>query len=214
MIGRPRSFLGWHDITLRTNNAFRTPETGEVTGQNDWEFRELLRLYKRLAPRNALEIGVYRGGSFREFLRHSTPGARVLGVDLTAPLPEDLPAFTQGWEIPQGVEYHLIRGNSGDRRTLSAVKSWLSGSKLDFLFLDGGHEYEEVLTDFEFYGPLVRSGGLIAIHDIEDHAGVRAFWRDLVRRGYVTQELSHMTGGIPEDSISGTGLIYQGASLV
>lgn len=40
---------------------------------------------------------------------------------------------------------------------------------MDFLFIDGDHAYEGVKADFEMYSPLVRKGGLVALHDICVH---------------------------------------------
>jgi hypothetical protein len=58
--------------------------------------------------------------------------------------------------------------------------------EVDFLFIDGDHSYEGVKKDFEMYSPLVKSGGLIAFHDIVDTDlirsaghGVHIFWRQL-----------------------------------
>jgi hypothetical protein len=55
---------------------------------------------------------------------------------------------------------------------------------LDYLFIDGDHRYEGVKRDLEMYGPLVRKGGLIALHDIVDGpthlvGGVPQFWREI-----------------------------------
>ena len=36
---------------------------------------------------------------------------------------------------------------------------------LDFLFIDGDHNYENVLLDFEDWTPLLKQGGILAIHD-------------------------------------------------
>ncbi len=36
---------------------------------------------------------------------------------------------------------------------------------IDFLFIDGDHRYEEVLRDFTDWTPLIKTGGLLAIHD-------------------------------------------------
>ena len=38
-------------------------------------------------------------------------------------------------------------------------------SILDFLSIDGDHTYAAVLQDFEDWAPLLKSGGIIAIHD-------------------------------------------------
>jgi predicted O-methyltransferase YrrM len=49
---------------------------------------------------------------------------------------------------------------------LDVIKNILDDRKVDFLFIDGDHTYEGVTRDFEMYSPLVKRGGIIAIHDI------------------------------------------------
>jgi predicted O-methyltransferase YrrM len=39
---------------------------------------------------------------------------------------------------------------------------------IDFLFLDGDHTEKGVFKDWEFYSPLVKKGGLVALHDSID----------------------------------------------
>jgi len=41
---------------------------------------------------------------------------------------------------------------------------------VDLLYVDGDHSYAGVKADVEMYGPLVRPGGLIALHDIHGSA--------------------------------------------
>ena len=69
----------------------------------------------------------------------------------------------------------------------------LGGHSVDFLFVDGDHEYEGVRKDCNLYGPLVRPGGLIAFHDIvpgdeELVGGVPRFWEEF-KRSHETIEL-------------------------
>ncbi len=59
-----------------------------------------------------------------------------------------------------------MRGDSHSPQTKVRVAEWLAGNKLDFLFIDGDHSLPGVAQDFEMYGPFVRSGGIIAFHDI------------------------------------------------
>lgn len=40
------------------------------------------------------------------------------------------------------------------------------GKKIDFIFIDGSHQYSDVLKDFELSYPIVRKGGWIALHDV------------------------------------------------
>jgi predicted O-methyltransferase YrrM len=77
----------------------------------------------------------------------------------------------------------LILGDSGAPSTVARVKEAVCGS-VDFLFIDGDHRYDGVRRDFESYAPLVRPGGLIAIHDIvpgpvEAVGDVPRFWREI-----------------------------------
>jgi predicted O-methyltransferase YrrM len=37
---------------------------------------------------------------------------------------------------------------------------------IDFLFIDGNHDYEAVLQDYEQWSPLLKTGGTIAFHDV------------------------------------------------
>ena len=50
---------------------------------------------------------------------------------------------------------------------LAKALELLDGKPLDMLHIDGGHDYPSALSDWERYAPLVRKGGLIAIHDIQ-----------------------------------------------
>jgi len=79
---------------------------------------------------------------------------------------------------------HLLREDSHQESTLNKLQYILKNQKIDFLFIDGDHRYEGVKTDFEMYFPLVRSGGLIALHDIVHHKGrkdvqVDRFWNEI-----------------------------------
>jgi predicted O-methyltransferase YrrM len=74
--------------------------------------------------------------------------------------------------------------DSHEQETLSEVRRALAGRPLDLLFIDGDHTYAGVAADFELYRPLVRPGGLVALHDIvpgpaEAVGGVPEFWRQI-----------------------------------
>jgi predicted O-methyltransferase YrrM len=44
---------------------------------------------------------------------------------------------------------------------------------LDFVFIDGSHEYEDVKEDIYHWYPKVKKGGIIAGHDYTTYAGVK-----------------------------------------
>ena len=77
---------------------------------------------------------------------------------------------------------HLIRGDSHSEEVAARVRRITQS--LDVLFIDGDHTYDGVKHDFLSYSPLIRSGGIVAFHDIAEHpekAGgdVPRFWNEL-----------------------------------
>jgi len=59
---------------------------------------------------------------------------------------------------------------------------------LHFLFIDGSHDYDDVLADYINFYPHVMSGGIIALHDVGVHAdksvgfeGPHRVWHELAQ---------------------------------
>lgn len=65
--------------------------------------------------------------------------------------------------------------------TSSAIsESW--NKSIDFLFVDGSHEYEDVVSDFEKFFPWLKPGGLIAFHDVQpEWKGPSRAWNEIIR---------------------------------
>jgi predicted O-methyltransferase YrrM len=157
-------------------------------GQTSEEVLALLRLLETDPPRTILEIGTYNGGTLFLWTRVAEPDALIIAVDLFG--------ARLGRHSPQGIVFRsfgradqrielLFRSDSHDERTLERVTRMLGGRPLDFLFVDGDHSYEGVKRDVEMYSPLVRPGGLVALHDIKPGDawvdGVTEFWEDFRR---------------------------------
>jgi predicted O-methyltransferase YrrM len=151
------------------------------------EIRALLERLAELRPRKIVEIGTARGGTLFLLTRVAASDATVVSVDLPGG------EFGGGYARRRGLLYRqfarrrqrlrLILGDSGAPSTVARVKETVGGS-VDFLFIDGDHRYDGVRRDFESYAPLVRPGGLIAIHDIvpgpvEAVGDVPRFWREI-----------------------------------
>ena len=60
----------------------------------------------------------------------------------------------------------FVEGSSYSPAVIERVRRWLGRDRFDFLFIDGDHSYSGVVQDFLAYYPMVRPGGLIAVHDI------------------------------------------------
>jgi hypothetical protein len=87
-----------------------------------------------------LEIGVRYGGSSRCWQLCGFENGIGIEVD-----------FSQ-LRCDLGNSYYKIEGHS-----------W---RLLDFLYIDGNHDYKSAKTDYELYSPFVREGGLIGFHDL------------------------------------------------
>ena len=42
---------------------------------------------------------------------------------------------------------------------------------IDFMFIDGDHSYEGIKTDWTLWSPLVKTGGIVALHDSHSYEG-------------------------------------------
>jgi predicted O-methyltransferase YrrM len=161
------------------------------------EIIEWTNLVASLAPKRALEIGTYRGGTLYLLCAFSTPNAKIISLDL----PRGQFGGGYHWaKIPlfklfrrKNQTLKLVRADSHQPLTKKRVENILAGEKLDFLFIDGDHTYEGVKQDFEMYAPLVRKGGTVVFHDIaehlpEEHCEVAKFW-DEIKQQYPHREI-------------------------
>ena len=133
--------------------------------QHQPEILGLLEHVARISPRNVCEIGTFQGGT-NFLIAQALPEVELMiGLDLFVQHTAKLRHFCR-----PNRELHYLNGSSQEAATVARVESVLGGKKLDFLFIDGDHNYDGVKLDFLNYRHLVRDGGMIAFHDIvPDH---------------------------------------------
>jgi cephalosporin hydroxylase len=161
------------------------------------ELGQLLGMLRTIPLDVVVEIGSARGGTMYAWCRASSPSALLVSIDLPGG------EFGGGYDeagmatmlayARANQRVHFLRGDSHAPETLEQLRSILAGQPISFLMIDGDHTYSGVKSDFEKYAPLVRSGGLIAFHDIvpgppELVGGVPDFWRE-VRDRFEHREL-------------------------
>jgi cephalosporin hydroxylase len=154
------------------------------------ELAAFAKLVRRQRPKMVIEIGTAQGGVFWLLCQLTSPGASLISLDLppkdrfsggkTRPI--DLKSFKQ---TDQTV--YAVHGNSHSSEVFDKVQAILAGRQVDLLFIDGDHTYDGVRSDYLMYQPLVRSGGLIAFHDIVktpwEACEVDRFWAELKAEG-------------------------------
>lgn len=167
--------------------------------QNYYEVSRLCERLDKLKPKVILEIGVEYGGTMAIWSEFADDDALYVGVDI------DVHILRNKFQN-RNQTFKLIIGNTLLDKTYDKVKEALAGREVDFLFIDGGHHYEEVKNDYERFSPLVRKGGIIALHDInvsllwEHHKDVNQFWNELktnaTKVGVETEEFINIGGKI------------------
>lgn len=113
-----------------------------------------------------VEIGCYAGGSACLLLQR--PNTLVISIDIGYPIDKE--------EVLQNVnklniynnQYHYIKGNSHQESTILELKRILNGLNIDILFIDGGHNYNDVILDYDMYKSFVADNGYIVFDDYHD----------------------------------------------
>jgi hypothetical protein len=84
------------------------------------------------------------------------------------------------------------------RPSTDVAREWAgSGRPIDFLFIDGNHDLEHVVADWNSWAPLMRAGGRVAFHDFDPpHRGGLAHFAvrvcgDTVRRLGRLRDIAH-----------------------
>ncbi|HMD22392.1 MAG TPA: class I SAM-dependent methyltransferase [Alloacidobacterium sp.] len=152
------------------------------------EIKSTLEMVSALRPNTVLEIGTARGGTLFLWTRVAAEDAHLISLDLPGG------KFGGGyawWRSPVYRTFatgkqrlHLLRGDSHNINALNRTKRLLHGRPVDLLFIDAGHTYDDVRSDFSMYSPLVRPNGLIVFHDIAIHpketdCEVHRFWSEV-----------------------------------
>lgn len=118
---------------------------------------ELAKYFNELGFKTGAEIGVLFG-YYSEVLQQNISGLKLYCID-NWEIGKTYPTYKQAKERLAPYNCELIRKTSMD-----AVKLF-DNETLDFVFIDGAHDYEHVKEDIEAWYKKVRVGGIVAGHD-------------------------------------------------
>ena len=160
-----------------------------LMGQRRWNIptyttsNELFALYELAGTLEknsfALEIGSYIGASSLMIAKGLNNSSRLFCVDTW-----QNDAMTEGnWDSYQVFQENTrsVSTKISALRMTSELAAEVCLNQLDFLFIDGDHSYEGVKMDFDIWFPKLKSGGVIAMHDIEWAEGVKRVVAEDVR---------------------------------
>lgn len=123
-----------------------------------------------------IEIGVYHGYHSRNILRNLLIKKLFL-IDPYGTYIQDGDAVFENAKkdlLKYQDKIEFVRKTSDD--AINDVPN-----ELDFIYIDGNHEYEYVKNDFIMYYPKVKQGGIIGGHDFDTCLGVREAVTELCR---------------------------------
>lgn len=170
------------------------------------EIEMFAKFFEGLQAKNIMEIGSCFGGMFYVMCKLS----EINGIKISL----DYPFYDNQISDERYLRFmkkantfsnnvHIITGDSHDRNTLEKVENILCGEELDFLFIDGDHSYEGVKQDFEMYKHLIKNGGYIGFHDINDtqhhrnlNCHVSRFWDEIDKTNAITFNVYSFAMGI------------------
>jgi predicted O-methyltransferase YrrM len=146
--------------------------------QKPLELIAYLRFVRARRIERVLEIGALWGGMVFAHAAVASSSAHLIAIDKFPRESADAMTARLRALVRPSQRVTCLWQDSHEPATAAGVRAALDGP-LDLLFLDGDHSADGIARDFALYEPLVRSGGLIALHDIDARTNddVPAFWR-------------------------------------
>jgi predicted O-methyltransferase YrrM len=142
-------------------------------------------LVRHAKPKRLFEFGTYRGAGTLTLIGNSPPDATIVTLDAAS--------YDTREETKPG---DLFRGTPYENRITQLLQfsneldTTPYAGKMDFIFVDAGHEYDCVVNDIKKSFEMLAPGGVIAWHDYPYTAGVRQGVDEIARE----KKIVHVEG--------------------
>lgn len=158
------------DVNAHIRNKFRIKGLTllPLTGWSNSTREDLPELFNELGYKVGAEIGVQWGG-FSESILQKMPGVTLYCVDPWAPWPGGSVSQTRQDRIYKravGVlsQYKGVSVRFVKKKSMDALVDFQDNS-LDFVYIDGLHDFDNVMMDIIGWSNKVKSGGIVSGHD-------------------------------------------------
>jgi glycosyltransferase involved in cell wall biosynthesis/predicted O-methyltransferase YrrM len=165
-----------------------------IPGQEEYLFNKAKSL-----PEDAVivEIGSFKGRS-TVAMGYACLGTKrkIYCIDTWDGNDSDFPDrnFFDIWHdnvAKNGLEEYVVPLKGYSHDILKTYKELFEKTKIDLIFIDGSHQFLDVLQDFELSFPLVKDGGWIAFHDvISTWPGCELVWHNIAKNFLDNHEYS------------------------
>lgn len=164
-----RDCLDYSELRPVTEKLKSEGIAGDFTPINKNGLRHMIQ---KMSPKVILEIGVEQNPENETttsvFLDTKAKECKYFGVDLKDK------SFLQNKEE----EIYTIQTNSSNYAVVIDYLRECGANEIDFLFIDGWHSINQVLTEWE-YTSILSEGGIVGFHDINYHPGPKRFFAAL-----------------------------------
>jgi cephalosporin hydroxylase len=168
------------------------------TFQNPWELEKLVELFDGISPVTVLEVGAWHGGTLKQWIGL---GRSIVVVD------DEMrnSAEWAEWAEKAQCELTLLQGISQDESIVSRAREL---GPYDFCFIDADHRFDQVLADWQNYGPMA---DVVAFHDIIPRPGygVSAVWESIKQTPGARWMEINETVEAENESRCGIGVVWQ-----
>lgn len=128
----------------------------------------LIDKFKELGFKNGVEIGTDRGGYARDICERF-PEVALITIDPWL-------AYTEGTDVKEQAEVDALYEEAEKtlapyknckilRMTSAEAVEYFEPNSIDFVFIDGNHEYTYVMEDIINWTKIVKPGGIVCGHD-------------------------------------------------
>lgn len=129
--------------------------------------QNIYQLFNELGFRTGAEIGLFRGRNARQMFRE-IPNLMLYGVEPYA----DQPTSTRHKTPPRYDRNKRMMNDRMKGRNITVIEKFSEEAvqdipyhSLDFVYIDGDHSYDYVMTDIILWARRVRPGGIVSGHD-------------------------------------------------
>lgn len=176
-----------------------------------WALEEMRRYFGSYQPKIFLEIGCANGRSLCMWSQLLDANGLLIGI---SPGSEDV-VQDRARVVREKTNKSLIwiNGRSEDHDTMDRLVGILDGRKLDAVFIDSLHTYEQSKLEHSLYLPLVSIPGVLGYHDIVQ-GGLSEFYDDVPCTGDFWHEIKYEYNYIEKHNKNsgvnfGIGLIFK-----
>jgi predicted O-methyltransferase YrrM len=146
-----------------------------------------------------VEIGTWKGRStvfMASEIRKSGKNIKLIGIDIFGEfISEGKPQDTSDIyaEFLSNIEPYkdIVTGIKGNSRV---IHNQFPDESFDFIFIDGGHDYESAIEDIKGWYPKLKKGGIFGGHDIDwpgVNKAVKEYFEEFNIRG-ITWLINHI----------------------